>query len=208
MLIVNLFGVLQLILASRKPEAKRFKRWVTHEVLPAIRKTGGYSLIPSRVHRERKRLGSDFETAIARCEQRDTNKDSWDWLNGRKATPVQRAEWNNAPHEGIFGQTAGAMRRELDIPKGGTPLDRMASLPLIINSHAKAVARMKADEEQWGLDDATDFAKRTASELARADEARMGAGFRFGLSDDRDRGRQVYGMVRLALRGPSESVPS
>ena len=30
------------MLASRKPEAKAFKRWVTHEVLPAIRRTGGY----------------------------------------------------------------------------------------------------------------------------------------------------------------------
>lgn len=27
---------------SRKPEAKEFQRWVTHEVLPTIRKTGGY----------------------------------------------------------------------------------------------------------------------------------------------------------------------
>ena len=29
---------------SRKPEAKAFKRWVTHEVLPSIRKTGSYSV--------------------------------------------------------------------------------------------------------------------------------------------------------------------
>ena len=31
-----------LVLGSRKPEAHEFKRWVTHEVLPSIRKTGGY----------------------------------------------------------------------------------------------------------------------------------------------------------------------
>ncbi len=35
-------GLYSLILRSRKPEAKAFKRWITHEVLPAIRKTGGY----------------------------------------------------------------------------------------------------------------------------------------------------------------------
>ena len=35
-------GLYGLILGSRKPEAKRFKRWVTGEVLPTIRKTGGY----------------------------------------------------------------------------------------------------------------------------------------------------------------------
>lgn len=35
-------GLYSLILSSRKPEAKRFKKWVTAEVLPSIRKTGGY----------------------------------------------------------------------------------------------------------------------------------------------------------------------
>lgn len=42
LLVVNEFGLYSLILGSRKPEARRFKRWVTHEVLPAIRKTGHY----------------------------------------------------------------------------------------------------------------------------------------------------------------------
>lgn len=40
--IVNEPGLYTLILSSRKPEAKQFKRWITHEVIPAIRKTGGY----------------------------------------------------------------------------------------------------------------------------------------------------------------------
>lgn len=40
--IVNEYGLYNLVLASRKPEAKAFKRWITHEVIPAIRKTGGY----------------------------------------------------------------------------------------------------------------------------------------------------------------------
>lgn len=40
--IVSEFGLYALVLASRKPEAHEFKRWVTHEVLPQIRKTGGY----------------------------------------------------------------------------------------------------------------------------------------------------------------------
>lgn len=41
--IVNESGLYSLILKSRKPEARRFKKWVTSEVLPAIRKTGTYS---------------------------------------------------------------------------------------------------------------------------------------------------------------------
>ena len=35
-------GLYKLIMRSRKPEAKEFQRWVTHEVLPQIRRTGGY----------------------------------------------------------------------------------------------------------------------------------------------------------------------
>ena len=40
--VVNEPGLYSLVLGSRKPEAKAFKRWITHEVLPSIRKTGGY----------------------------------------------------------------------------------------------------------------------------------------------------------------------
>jgi len=40
--LINESGLYSLILRSRKPEALRFKKWVTSEVLPSIRKTGGY----------------------------------------------------------------------------------------------------------------------------------------------------------------------
>lgn len=42
--LVSESGLYDLIMQSRKPEAKAFKRWVTHEVLPSIRKTGSYSV--------------------------------------------------------------------------------------------------------------------------------------------------------------------
>jgi prophage antirepressor-like protein len=42
-IIVNEFGLYSLVLNGRKKEAKDFKRWVTHEVLPSIRKTGSYT---------------------------------------------------------------------------------------------------------------------------------------------------------------------
>ena len=45
--IVNESGLYALILRSRKPEAKRFRKWVTSEVLPAIRKTGAYIHAPA-----------------------------------------------------------------------------------------------------------------------------------------------------------------
>lgn len=42
--IINESGLYSLILRSEKPEAKKFKRWITSEVLPSIRKTGFYSV--------------------------------------------------------------------------------------------------------------------------------------------------------------------
>lgn len=41
-LIVSEAGLYSLVMRSRKPEAKEFRRWVTHEVIPSIRRTGGY----------------------------------------------------------------------------------------------------------------------------------------------------------------------
>ena len=40
--VINEPGLYAVVLGSRKPEAKAFKRWITHEVIPIIRKTGGY----------------------------------------------------------------------------------------------------------------------------------------------------------------------
>lgn len=47
--IINESGLYSVILRSDKPQAKQFKRWVTHEVLPSIRKTGSYSTLQSPV---------------------------------------------------------------------------------------------------------------------------------------------------------------
>src|SRR2546430_14730698 len=43
---VNESGIYHLVFVSRKTEAKRFRRWITDEVLPGIRKTGSYSVSP------------------------------------------------------------------------------------------------------------------------------------------------------------------
>ena len=44
--IVSESGLYTLVLSSRKPEAKAFKRWITHEVIPSIRKHGAYMTKP------------------------------------------------------------------------------------------------------------------------------------------------------------------
>lgn len=45
-------GMYALIMGSRKPEAKAFKRWVTHEVLPSIRRTGSYGVAVPQTYAE------------------------------------------------------------------------------------------------------------------------------------------------------------
>jgi prophage antirepressor-like protein len=49
MIVVSEPGLYSLIMTSRKPEAKRFKKWVTSDVLPTIRQTGQYSISEYRI---------------------------------------------------------------------------------------------------------------------------------------------------------------
>lgn len=66
--IINESGLYSLILGSKLPKAKKFKRWVTSEVLPSIRKTGGYTNGPPTFS-EALRLAADTEEERARMEQ-------------------------------------------------------------------------------------------------------------------------------------------
>ena len=86
--IVNEPGLYSLILRSRKPEAKAFKRWVTHDVLPAIRRTGSYSAVPAhdipRTLPEALRAYADAveqrDAAEARIAELEPAADAWDAL--------------------------------------------------------------------------------------------------------------------------------
>lgn len=80
--IINEAGLYTLILGSRKPEARSFKRWITHEVLPAIRKTGTYSAVrksPMEIIREQHQsigiLLEENENLAVRAVQAETTID-------------------------------------------------------------------------------------------------------------------------------------
>lgn len=75
--IINEPGLYTLVLGSRKPEAKAFKRWVTHEVLPTIRKTGGYKT---------PKQSSDRDKAMLKNAQARSAKL---WLEIAKNTGIQ-----------------------------------------------------------------------------------------------------------------------
>lgn len=56
MWLVNESGMYALVIRSNKPEAKKFRKWVTNEVLPSIRRTGSYTVQPA-ARRGRKARG-------------------------------------------------------------------------------------------------------------------------------------------------------
>jgi len=64
MAIVSEPGLYALVLGSRKPEAQAFRRWITHEVLPAIRQEGAY-MTPERLHK----VLEDPDTLIALAQR-------------------------------------------------------------------------------------------------------------------------------------------
>ena len=68
--IINESGLYSLILSSKMPTAKRFKRWVTSEVLPQIRKTGSYQrrLTPEEMMRIQLGMVDDHENRIEHLE--------------------------------------------------------------------------------------------------------------------------------------------
>ena len=79
MTIINESGLYSLVLSSKLPTAKKFKRWVTSEVLPAIRKTGGYRVPQSPAEQmaqgilaAQKLLAERDETIAKQKEQIDT----------------------------------------------------------------------------------------------------------------------------------------
>ena len=64
MAVVSEPGLYALVLGSRKPEAQSFRRWITHEVLPAIRQEGAY-MTPERLHE----VLEDPDTLIALAQR-------------------------------------------------------------------------------------------------------------------------------------------
>lgn len=62
-------GLYSIILRSRKPEAKAFKRWITHDVIPSIRKTGSYTMLPQDYISALKALVASEEERLALQEK-------------------------------------------------------------------------------------------------------------------------------------------
>ena len=107
--IINESGLYSLILSSKLPQAKAFKRWVTSEVLPAIRKNGSYGMalkekeVEAKLNNSRARLNNSrarMAALILKCAEKTKsdeykeicNKNAVDVLNGKEIMPMLPAK--------------------------------------------------------------------------------------------------------------------
>lgn len=73
--LINESGVYSLIIGSKLPTAKRFKHWITSEVLPTIRKTGSYSIVNNNLSPQLQAIGHIYEAlAIQETELKEIKK--------------------------------------------------------------------------------------------------------------------------------------
>ena len=98
MLFISESGLYALILRSNKPNAKPFRKWVTSEVLPSIRKTGGYTMALPKTYSEALRQLADAVEAKekvqlqldAKTRQLDESKD---WYSIKRWAKEHRMNW-------------------------------------------------------------------------------------------------------------------
>lgn len=133
--IINEPGLYSLVLGSRKPEARDFKRWITHEVIPSIRKTGAYAVALSPAEQlvaqaqllveQEKRLAAmegRVKTVEARLETRVENAFS---IAGYASLRGLNVDVNTA---NLLGKKAAVLSREYGYPISTTPDPRFGKV--------------------------------------------------------------------------------
>lgn len=143
--VINESGLYSLILKSRKPSAKRFKKWVTAEVLPAIRKTGSYAAPATRQPKALPGLSHDQQDAIkglvkARVEALPQSKQAkaaitcWSALKSKFGCTYKEIE---------PAQFAEALSLVARLPLEGELLDAEPAKPVLeLNYPARAMLDM------------------------------------------------------------------
>lgn len=112
--IINESGLYSLILSSKLPNAKKFKRWVTSEVLPAIRKSGSYALTQEESELQERKLTTDdyirAASIISTCKN-ERLPYVFDLLKkgGIRIAPVLTAERTTSKSRDTAGKAANAI---------------------------------------------------------------------------------------------------
>lgn len=109
MIIISEPGLYSLVLRSNKPEAKLFKRWITHDVIPSIRKTGAYQLAPKSYAEALRALANEVEQKELAIAQRDEAiRTKYHFVEGRDAEMCGRVGGLTAQNERLREQIGDA----------------------------------------------------------------------------------------------------
>lgn len=121
MIVVSEAGAFRLIFTSRKPEAERFKRWLAHEVLPTLRRTGSYIALD----REEDAIADDLPS-------RRASGDHIAELTAKTAA-VREARI-------LMGRAfAARVWQELDMPAAGDMRSSLGSVPPLLEDEAFSI---------------------------------------------------------------------
>ena len=118
--IINESGLYSLVLCSKLPTAKKFKRWVTSEVLPSIRKTGSYALIPQDYPSALRALADAEEKRLALEAENERQKQAIE-ENGKVlfcGSDVAKALGYSNPRDALRRHCKGVVKRDT-LTEGG-----------------------------------------------------------------------------------------
>lgn len=156
-MIINESGLYSLILSSKRPSAKKFKKWVTSEVLPAIRETGSYAtqpqlpINPHDVIQVLLEASKDDHKTLVQVADRVTNlEENAPWSTGEYNHISKRINQRVSQAAKDFGGKLTAKQRgELfkDINSGVKTVAGIDTRTQLRNRHYKAVVEFINDWE-------------------------------------------------------------
>lgn len=164
--IVNESGLYNVILRSDKPEVKPFRKWVTSEVLPSIRKTGGYgqkTLSPVEMFAMQAQINLEQERRLAAVENRQDelilqvrhNSDAMDKVTAAYTAPLASGEtWQESANRTVnslveqYGLNHRNFRRdiyaELEFTAGVDLQQRVTRLQSRMKANGATVTQCRA----------------------------------------------------------------
>ncbi len=136
-------GLYDLIAQSRKPNALKFKYWVHSEVLPSIRKTGSYSLMPKSLPEALRLYANELEMKELALKQRDEAVKTKAYISDKKtATAMATASVVSKQNEKLKEQIGDSKRYKAvsAIPWLGEVFD--LRIPYIYSSIGKQLSKL------------------------------------------------------------------
>ena len=110
MTIINESGLYSLILSSKLPSAKKFKRWVTHEVLPSIRKHGAY-MTPEKIEEVLINPDTIIKLATRLKEEQQKRLEAERQIEEQKPKVLFAEAWEVSEHSILVGELAKLLAR-------------------------------------------------------------------------------------------------